>query len=41
MATVVIWHNSGHYGQMTLYLHLNGIAPRASRANPAPLHDNS
>ena len=39
LATVVIWHNADHYGQMTLHLRLNGIVPPASRAHPPPLHD--
>jgi hypothetical protein len=39
MATVVMWHNSDPYGQMTLYLHLNGIAPPACRLNPPAIHD--
>ncbi|PYU66369.1 MAG: hypothetical protein DMG49_22390 [Acidobacteria bacterium] len=34
LATVVIWHNADHYGQMTLHLRLNGIVPPASRPNP-------
>ena len=37
LATVVIWHNADHYGQMTLYLRLNGIVPPASRHNPPEL----
>jgi uncharacterized damage-inducible protein DinB len=37
LATVVIWHNADHYGQMTLYLRLNGIVPPASRPNPPEL----
>jgi hypothetical protein len=40
LATVVIWHNADHYGQMTLHLRLDGIVPPASRGNPPPLHDN-
>jgi hypothetical protein len=39
MATVVMWHNADHYGQMTLHLHLNGIVPPASRLNPPAIHD--
>jgi len=39
LATVVIWHNADHYGQMLLYLRENGIVPPASRANPPPLKD--
>jgi len=40
LATVVIWHNADHYGQMTLHLRLNGIVPPASRRNPPALQDN-
>src|ERR1700730_17819839 len=40
LATVVIWHNADHYGQMTLHLRLNGIVPPASRAAPPPLHES-
>ncbi len=40
LATVVIWHNADHYGQMTLLLRLNGIVPPASRRNPPALQDN-
>jgi uncharacterized damage-inducible protein DinB len=39
LAEVVIWHNADHYGQMTLYLRLNGIVPPASRANSPKLKD--
>jgi len=39
LATVVIWHCADHYGQMTLYLRLNGIVPPASRANPPEVKD--
>jgi hypothetical protein len=34
IATVIVWHNADHYGQMALYLRLNGIVPPASRPNP-------
>ena len=40
LATVVIWHDADHYGQMTLHLRLNGIVPPASRGNPPALQDN-
>jgi hypothetical protein len=40
LATVVIWHNADHYGQMTLYLRLNGIVPPASRPNPPEVKDS-
>ena len=39
LATVVIWHNADHYGQMTLHLRLNGIVPPSSRANPPEVRD--
>lgn len=39
LATVVIWHNADHYGQMTVSLRLNGIVPPASRPSPPPLKD--
>jgi len=39
LATVVIWHNADHYGQMLLYLRENGIVPPASRAAPPPVQD--
>lgn len=38
IATVIVWHNADHYGQMTLYLRENNIVPPASRANPPELH---
>jgi DinB family protein len=31
MATVFSWHGFDHYGQMALYLRMNGIVPPASR----------
>jgi len=39
LATVILWHAADHYGQMTLYLRLNGIVPPASRSNPPELKD--
>jgi uncharacterized damage-inducible protein DinB len=39
LAVVVIWHNADHYGQMIIYLRLNGIVPPASRSNPPPVKD--
>jgi len=30
LATVVIWRNAEHYGQMTLHLRLNGFVPPAA-----------
>jgi uncharacterized damage-inducible protein DinB len=40
LATVVIWHDADHYGQMTLYLRLDGIVPPASRPNPPEVKDH-
>ena len=37
LAEVCIWHAADHYGQMALYLRLNGIVPPGSRPNPPPL----
>ncbi len=31
MATVFAWHGFDHYGQMAVYLRMNGIVPPASR----------
>jgi len=31
MATVFTWHSFDHYGQMAVYLRMNGIIPPASR----------
>ena len=39
LATVIVWHNADHYGQMALYLRENTIVPPASRPNPPELHD--
>jgi len=39
LATVVIWHAADHYGQVIIYMRLNGIVPPASRATPPELHD--
>ncbi|HET9308343.1 MAG TPA: DinB family protein [Candidatus Sulfotelmatobacter sp.] len=35
LAAICVWHAADHYGQMTLYLRLNGIVPPSSR-NPQP-----
>lgn len=40
LAEVCIWHAADHYGQMALYLRLNGIVPPTSRPNPPPLKDS-
>jgi uncharacterized damage-inducible protein DinB len=34
LTTLAVWHASDHYGQLVVYLRLNGIVPPASR--PAP-----
>lgn len=34
LATLAVWHASDHYGQLVMYLRMNGIVPPASR--PAP-----
>ena len=39
LATVCIWHVADHYGQMVIYMRLNGIVPPASRPNPPELKD--
>jgi hypothetical protein len=39
LATVSIWHVADHYGQLVLYMRLNGIVPPASRPNPPELKD--
>src|ERR1700746_4105161 len=35
LADICVWHNADHFGQMALYLRLNGIVPPGSR-NPPP-----
>lgn len=39
MATVILWHAADHYGQIVLYLRLNGIVPPTSRPKPPKLQD--
>jgi DinB superfamily len=39
LAGVAIWHVADHYGQVVLYMRLNGIVPPASRPNPPQLKD--
>jgi DinB superfamily len=34
LAEVCIWHVADHYGQIVIYMRLNGIVPPASRPNP-------
>jgi hypothetical protein len=40
LAAVCVWHAADHYGQMALYLRLNGIVPPASRPSPPKLKDS-
>ena len=35
LATLAVWHASDHYGQLAMYLRMNGIVPPASRPSPA------
>jgi DinB superfamily len=39
LAGTAIWHVADHYGQVVMYLRLNGIVPPASRPNPPDLKD--
>jgi hypothetical protein len=39
LAGVAIWHAADHYGQIVIYLRLNGIVPPASRPTPPELKD--
>jgi hypothetical protein len=39
LAGVAIWHVADHYGQIAMYLRLNGIVPPASRPTPPDLKD--
>jgi hypothetical protein len=39
LAGTAIWHVADHYGQLVMYLRLNGIVPPASRPNPPDLKD--
>jgi hypothetical protein len=39
MASVAVWHVADHYGQLVLYMRLNGIVPPASRPKPPELKD--
>jgi len=32
IATLAVWHASDHYGQLVVYLRMNGIVPPASRS---------
>ena len=35
LATLAVWHASDHYGQLVIYLRMNGVVPPASRPAPA------
>jgi hypothetical protein len=39
LAGTAIWHVADHYGQIVMYLRLNGIVPPASRPTPPELKD--
>jgi hypothetical protein len=39
IAGTAIWHVADHYGQIVMYLRLNGIVPPASRPKPPELKD--
>jgi len=39
LAEICVWHAADHYGQMTIYLRLNGIVPPSSRNPPPKLQD--
>jgi hypothetical protein len=39
LAEVCVWHAADHYGQLIIYLRLNGIVPPASRPTPPSLSD--
>ena len=36
LAGVVVWHNADHYGQMAVYLRLNGIVPPPKPSQSSP-----
>ena len=31
VAAIAVWHSFDHYGQMVVYLRMNGVVPPASR----------
>jgi hypothetical protein len=39
LSTVCVWHVADHYGQLAIYMRLNGIVPPASRPKPPELKD--
>lgn len=36
LTTLAVWHASDHYGQLVIYLRMNGVVPPASRASGGP-----
>lgn len=36
LTTLAVWHASDHYGQLVVYLRMNGIVPPASRPTRSP-----
>ena len=36
LATLAVWHASDHYGQLVIYLRMNGIVPPASQRHSRP-----
>ena len=36
LANIAVWHSFDHYGQMVVYLRMNGIVPPASRQYSGP-----
>jgi hypothetical protein len=39
LAGVCLWHVADHYGQIIIYMRLNGIVPPASRPDPPKISD--
>ena len=39
LAITAVWHLADHYGQLVIYMRLNGIVPPESRPNPPDLKD--
>jgi uncharacterized damage-inducible protein DinB len=39
LAEACVWHVADHYGQLVIYLRMNGIVPPASRPHPPELKD--
>jgi uncharacterized damage-inducible protein DinB len=33
LTTLAVWHASDHYGQLVVYLRMNGLVPPASRSS--------